>query len=133
MKNTEESIVLYNDKEHYDTLCTWMQRHDLQAPNPKMLSDFGMVVNKTAIGFLFMTNSKTAYIDNIVTNPVMKSQERHIALNLLLKNLEFAAKKNGYKLITVLSNQSDMDVRLFSLGFRSHGAYSLYYKEIGEV
>lgn len=94
-----------------------------------MLSNTGLVVNDTAIGFLFKTNSKTAYIDNIVTNPAKTSQERDVSLAVLITNLGIMAKDSGFKLLTVLSNTSNMDKRLFTLGYKSSGAYSLYYKE----
>lgn len=128
-----ETLELYSDNRHYETLCNWMNRHDLGSPEKEMLSDFGLVINDTAMGFLFKTNSKTCYVDNIVTNPSKSSDERNDALNLLIKNIEFFARKSGFKLVTILTNTGNMDKRVFAMGYRSYGAYSLFYKKLGEV
>lgn len=127
----EADIQIYNNSDHYEMLCHWFIKRDLPIPKKEMLSDLGLVVNNTAIGFLFKTNSKTAYIDNIVTNPSMLSLERDNALKILLGDLILAAKKAEYSIITMLSNTPDMDNRLFKLGFSNFGIYSLYYKNIG--
>lgn len=129
----ETSIQFYDHGRHYKKLCDWMQRHDLGNPKPELMSDLGLVINDTAIGFLFKTNSKMALIDNLVTNITKTAEQRHEALNILLKNLDCMAKRSGFLAIQILCDTKDMDKRLFDLGYRSHGAYSLFYKETGEI
>lgn len=110
-----------------------MKRHDLAEPNKDLMSDVGLLINDAAMGFLFKTNSKVCFIDNLVTNKAKTSEERHNALNILLKNLDWMAKKSGFKAIQVLCDTPNMDKRLFELGYKSHGAWTLFFKLTGET
>lgn len=129
----ETTIQFYDVGRHHDSLCAWMRAHKLPEPEPHILSDVGLIINNCAIGFLFKTNSKTCYIDNIVTNPLKKSGERHEALNMLLKNLDWMARKSGFEVITILTNTPEMDKRVGELGYKNHGAFSLFGKETGGI
>jgi hypothetical protein len=50
-------------------------------------------------GFLYLTNSKGALLDWIVSNPEYKEKDRKTALILLIDSCEEVAKSNGYNII----------------------------------
>lgn len=124
-------IVPYSHAMHYNMLKSWLLFRNIPVPEKEMFSDLGFCVDGTAIGFLFLTNSKQAYIDNIAANPEKSETQRDKCLNVLINILEAAAKDNGYKLISVLANLPTMKKRFAWRGFRKHNDYSLFYKFIG--
>jgi hypothetical protein len=50
-------------------------------------------------GFLYLTNSKGALLDWIISNPEYKDKDRRTALLLLIDSCEEVAKLNGYNII----------------------------------
>jgi hypothetical protein len=50
-------------------------------------------------GFLYLTNSKGALLDWIISNPQYKEKDRKTALMLLIDSCEEVAKLNGYNII----------------------------------
>lgn len=124
-------IVPYSHTMHYDMLKSWLSSRGVDIPEKKMFSDHGYCVDNTAIGFIFFTNSKQAYIDNIAANPEKTEQQRDKCINALINTLETAAKENGYEMISVLANIPTMKKRFAWRGFRKHNDYSLFYKFIG--
>ena len=77
---------------------------------PKMNKDLlpanglgGLMVCKNNVpiiaGFLYLTNSKGALLDWIVSNPEYKDKDRKTALLLLIDSCEEVAKLNGYSII----------------------------------
>lgn len=124
-------ITPYSHTMHYEMLKTWLTVRSMPTPEKDMFSDLGFCVDNTAIGFLFLTNSKQAYIDNIAANPEKSVNQRDRCINALINTLEAAARENGYKVVSVLANIPTMKKRFAWRGFRKHDDYSLFYKFIG--
>ena len=62
-------------------------------------------------GFLYLTNSKGALLDWIVSNPEYKENDRSLAIKLLIDSCEELAKMNGYNIIfTFTRNKSLMNI-----------------------
>jgi len=63
----------------------------------------GLIVYKgdtpVVAGFIYLTNSKGALLDWIVSNPEYKEKDRKTALMLLIDSCEEVAKNNGYNII----------------------------------
>ena len=61
-------------------------------------------------GFLYLTNSKGALLDWIISNPQYKEKDRKTALMLLIDSCEEVAKLNGYNIInnTVCINKYNL-------------------------
>jgi hypothetical protein len=113
-------------------LCDWMKHRDMGAPSPEMLPRVGVVIDDKAMGFLVETNNKIAVIDNICSTYKYSKEERRAAVKRLIDCLIGTAGALGYKAVTVLSNLHSQDERLLSLGFKCHGNYNYFYKELGE-
>jgi hypothetical protein len=71
-------------------------------------------------GFVYFTNSKTAWIEYIISNPNYKNREdRKNALNMLINVLSIYVEQEGYKYIyTSLKNKHLID-RYEDCGFLS--------------
>ena len=71
-----------------------------------------------AAGFLYLTNSKGALLDWIISNPEYKEKDRKTNLMLLIDSLEEVAKINGYNIIfSFTRNKSLIDIHKI-LGYK---------------
>jgi hypothetical protein len=63
----------------------------------------GLIVEKEktpiVAGFLYLTNSKVAWLEWIVSNPDYREDDRKEAIELLINTLEKIAIEQGYKII----------------------------------
>ena len=63
----------------------------------------GLMVYKNdipvVVGFLYLTNSKIAWIDWIISNPEYKEKDRKQSIELLIDSLEEVAKQQNYEII----------------------------------
>ncbi len=90
----------------YDTFCEWGKWFRFQMPPKEFLPDngnLGVVITKEdidiCVGFLYLTNSKIAWIEFIFSNPGYKNKDRKEAIVLLINILSKIAKDNGYKAV----------------------------------
>lgn len=114
-----------NDSDYDETLVSWWKAWRWTAPSKEMLPQDGMggIMVKdgdvdVCAGFIYFTNSKTAWLEYVVSNPEYKDREkRKEALELLINVLSLFAKDKGYKYIyTSLKNKPLME-RYESCGF----------------
>ena len=64
-----------------------------------------------AAGFLYLTNSKIAWIEYIISNPKYKKKDRRDSLKLLLNSLEQVAKQQGFTIVfSIGRNKGLMDL-----------------------
>lgn len=124
-------IESYQHETHYELLSKWLSAYDFPAIPKQYFSDIGFCVDRTAIGFLFVTYGRQAYIDNLVMDREAPAPQREEAMITLLDLLERTAKHAGCELVTVLGKLPTMKRRFEQLGFRAVGDYTLYYKTIG--
>lgn len=122
----------YSHADHYEMLCGWLAARDIGAPVPSLLPNVGLCVDNVAIGFLVVTNSGIASLENFATNPTSDSFSRTKALNILISSLEQLASDYGYSAITVATSISSFEKRLV----KDHGYFkyeqsaALVFKEI---
>lgn len=120
-------IEAYSHDRHYAMLGDWLRARGITIPPPRLFSDHGYCVDRTAIGFLFRhPNCGQAFIDNIAANPEATPGERDVALDTLLRQLAADARHAGCEAITILGNLPAMKRRFEKLGYRAHGDYTLY-------
>jgi hypothetical protein len=102
----------YIEQSDYETLVDWWKFWKFPAPPIEMLPDSGVIVNKDGVdicaGFIYFTNSKTCWIEFIVSNPnVRQKEDRRDAIISLIDILCSIGKNNGYTIAyTSLKNQS---------------------------
>ena len=89
-------------EEDYETICKWWKWWRWPVIPREMLPDkgkSGFIVEKNNIpivsGFLYITNSKGAKLEWIVSNPKYKEDDRKEAIELLITNAETVCKNMG--------------------------------------
>ena len=115
------------ESDYDDILVGWWSQWRWSAPAKDMLPQNGaggIMVSKDGedicAGFVYFTNSKTAWIEYIISNPNYKNREdRKNALNMLINVLSIYVEQEGYKYIyTSLKNKHLID-RYEDCGFLS--------------
>lgn len=102
----------YIEQSDYEMLVDWWKFWRFPAPPIEMLPDSGVIVNKDGVdicaGFIYFTNSKTCWIEFIVSNPNVKQKEdRREAIANVIEVLCSIGKNNGYTIAyTSLKNES---------------------------
>jgi hypothetical protein len=102
----------YIEQSDYEMLVDWWKFWRFPAPPIEMLPDSGVIVNKDGVdicaGFIYFTNSKTCWIEFIVSNPSVKQKEdRREAITNVIEVLCSIGKNNGYTIAyTSLKNES---------------------------
>ena len=61
-----------------------------------------------AAGFLYLSNSKVAWLDWIVSNPEYRESDRKEALAMLINSLELVAKQEGYSIIISIARNKSL-------------------------
>ena len=98
----------------WETLCSWWKWWRWPEVSKDLLpanGTGGLIIYKENIpivaGFLYLTNSKTAIFDWVISNPEYKEKDRSLAIKLLIDSCEQLAKINGYNIIfTFTRNKS---------------------------
>lgn len=125
-------VEVYAHHQHYELLSGWLRARGVAVPDKALFSDLGYVVDRIAIGFLFLGgNSRQASIDHVAADPEADSIARDRALSALLNMLEAAAWHADKVLVTALAELPAMKRRFEGLGYRAHGDYTLYYRAKG--
>lgn len=100
--------------DDYPILCDWWSWHRFSQPPKDYLPNNGLgglMITKDGVnicaGFLFLNNSKIAWLEYIVSSYEYRASDRHEAIEMLIQRLCAAAKIHGYKAVfTSLKNQS---------------------------
>ena len=95
----EFNIRRLNNKD-YSTLVKWWDAWpNWQAPPQTFLPDTGFMVEKNNIGivacYVYMTNSKAALLEWIISNPEYRESDRKEAIILLIQAVERVLKDQG--------------------------------------
>jgi len=102
----ELNIRMLKDSD-WNTLVEWWDAWpEWQAPAKDFLPENGtggFIVEKQdqsiVAGFLYITNSKAALLEWIVSNPKYREDDRQQAIELLIEGAENVCKKQGIKYI----------------------------------
>ena len=86
----------------YKTLVKWWDWWPgWQAPPKSFLPDTGLIVEKNGTGivagYIYMTNSKAALFDWVISNPEYRESDRKDAITLLIQAVENVLKGQGIK------------------------------------
>jgi hypothetical protein len=120
----------YSHEEHYELVCKWLSSRGMPRPDPRYLSDIGLVVDDVAIGFLYTTNSELCYIDCFVADPDACEFKRSEALDILLREIEGLALDLGFSMAQAFSALPAMCKRVLDHGYKSHGSHTIFNKEL---
>jgi hypothetical protein len=85
--------------EDYSTLVKWWGAWEWQAPPQTFLPDTGFIVEKNDIGivagYIYMTNSKAALLEWVISNPNYRESDRKDAIELLIQAVERVLQDQG--------------------------------------
>jgi len=111
-------------------MVEWFQMRGEIAPTRYDLPMVGFVCPGIAAGFLIATDTKTAVIDFLVTNPSAQKIHRGKAIDKIARALISYAKKQGYNFIKCDSKIDSIHRKAFELGFQTTGNYLSFIKEL---
>ena len=108
----ELNIRRLND-EDYSTLVKWWDAWPKwTAPPQTFLPDTGFIVEKNNIGivagYVYMTNSKAALLEWIISNPEYRESDRKDAITLLIQAVERVLKDQGIKYIFSIGRHKNL-------------------------
>lgn len=123
-----DSTIVYKPR-HYPIIAKWYTERGLPAPKMSTLSDTGFILDNRVAGWLYMTNSKLAMIEGIISNPQSIPSLRKTSLLRLCALLVDTALALGYTdIIGISEHPSVLEVGK-KLGFKAKAYTLLSLKE----
>ena len=99
---SKDLVVRNLKKDDYDFIAKWWKWWRWKVIPREMLPEnglSGLIVEKNGVrivsGFIYMTNSTTAILDWIVSNPDYREKDRKYAIELLISTTEEFCKELG--------------------------------------
>lgn len=100
--------------DDYPVLCGYWRWHRFPAPYKDCLPEDGkggLMVMKNGVnicaGFLYLTNSRLSWLEFIVSNPDYREKDRAEAIQCLIYELTYLAKRQGCRgVFTSVKNQN---------------------------
>lgn len=103
------------EESDWETLQQWWHAWKWPTMSKDMLpleGRGGLMVYKDdipiAAGFLYLSNSKVAWLDWIISNASYKEKDRREALELLICSLEEVARQQGYSIIISIARHKGL-------------------------
>jgi len=121
------------ETQDWETLESWWADWEDWTPPPK---DFlpnhgtgGFMVQKKdtpiVAGFVYLSNSKTAWLELIISNPDYREDDRKDAIKLLISELEEFARSLGYKYLLTMGRSENLIETHKSMGWETDNKSSL--------
>ena len=109
----------------YPTLCGWWTQWKWTPPSREFLPENGtggfLISSEddipVAAGFMYLTNSKVAWIEFIVSNPKYKGKDRAELIQKLIKHLAGQCYALGYDYIYTSTKNAALIKKFESAGF----------------
>lgn len=112
------------EESDWETMCSWWKWWKWPEVNKDMLplnGCGGLMVYKEdipiAAGFLYLSNSKVAWLDWVVSNPQYRDSDRKEALEILINSLEEVAKQQDYSIIISIARNKSLIQTHKKLGY----------------
>ena len=96
----------------YETLCKWWKWWRWSPPPLTFLPETGFMVVKENIEiaacYVYLTNSKAALLEWVVSNPEYKEKDRKQALKFLIQIVEEILKQQGFIHVMTMGRNSSL-------------------------
>ena len=96
----------------YATISKWWEAWKWPVLPKTFLPDTGFIVEKNNIGivsgYVYMTNSKAALLEWIVSNPEYRESDRKDAITLLIQAVERVLKDQGVKHVFTIGRHKSL-------------------------
>lgn len=99
-------------------IAQWYRERGRQAPAPEILSDLGFIADDRVAGFIYLTNSSVAMLENVIANPTTVPSLRKESLRRLCGHLVDSCLLLGYTNIFALSNHPSIQKICKDMGFK---------------
>jgi len=109
-------------EKDYEFINKWWQEVQLDPISKEILPMNGLgglIIEKEkpiAVSYLYLTNSKVAYVDNLIVNPSYNNKDRFKVVSTLIDACARLAKKTGCIDIWAMSNSRGVLQRCKNLG-----------------
>ena len=127
----EFNIRKLNSTDYDNILVEWWKDWGWDAPAKDFLPDDGegglMVLDEdvpVCAGFIYITNSKVAWVDWIISNKNYKKKNKHEAVKLLVDRLTGLCKKSGSKYAYALIKHKGLVETYTELGYTKADNYT---------
>ena len=100
------------NESDYETLVEWWKGWKWPALPKTFLPDTGFIVEKNKIGivacYVYMTNSKAALLEWVISNPEYRESDRKDAITLLIQATEHVLAQQGIKHIFTIGRNKHL-------------------------
>jgi hypothetical protein len=116
--------------EDFEQITSWRVSRDAEAIDRDLFPPIGFIEPGIAAGFINFTQTKVAFIENIVSNPYADQGIREKAILQILETLENLAYDRGNKWIVAVTNHPRIEHYAYQIkGERIPG--KLFGKRLG--
>mgnify|MGYP003661899220 CR=1 FL=1 len=120
------------ESKDWNTLCKWWKDWGFEhAPSKDFLPENGkggliVEINDIPVvaGFIYLTNSKTALLEWIVSNPKYRESDRKAAIELLITGSENLVKSLDYKYLFAVMQHKGLIKIHEKLGWKADAKHS---------
>lgn len=120
-------------KRDYPMIASWCRERGKPVPAPEILSDTGFIADNRVVGWLYITNSNVAMIENVISNPTTVPSLRRQSLRTLCAHLVDSALILGYVNIFGITNHPSIKKICKDMGFKEaqFSVFTLAEPEMG--
>lgn len=116
--------------DDYKFVVEWMESRALD-PLPKdLIPEIGGIVDGIAVGFIYKTDSKMAYMEHYISNPFAESHSRKQAMQMVTAYLIKQARDAGFRYLYASSDKTTICTLAKENGFKYIGNQLAFLKEL---
>lgn len=126
------SLEKWNDTTHRELLAGWLKARGVEAAfDWRTVPPSGFVADNCYAGFLYLTNSSTAYLDSFVSDPAAPKAQRLQASTELMGKLLELAKQHRVTHVCGATASRHIASLVSSCGFKEEpGRFHYFSREI---
>ncbi len=102
---------------HYATFCEWTLYYGIPALPIQFLPQSGFVIDDVAMGFMYRTDSKLAWIENLAANPTLPRETRTLGLDAVVAAIVDEGRALGFEVLIGYTNVGAVIERAVRHGF----------------
>jgi len=124
-------IIKYNKEEHFKLICNWKKERNIPyTENDYIYYNNGIVCNNIFAIFIYLTDSKIAYIDDAISDPNSTKYDRYHAVRESDNYITQYLKELGYLAIKSTTNNNEMIDKATSNNWKVVNQSSVLIKRI---
>lgn len=116
--------------EDYQSISSWQAARGKNAPPLELLPPTGFIVKDLAVGFIYYTQSRLAFIEHYIANPLADKAARAQAMDIITQMICLDAQMRGVKILVAGTQIKNIETLALKNGFKSVGQQNTFVKEI---